>query len=139
MITRIKFVRSDQTMYAYDSEGSIIGYWDCRDDFVPGYNEYGEPRESLPNGEYNGPNDSGIMAEITAGKYGPAYGTFYLTTGDPRGRDVHGGGSGCEDPYAPYQGWIPTYGCLRMQNSDGEELAQLIMDSDHEVLLEVED
>ncbi|HEX8817223.1 MAG TPA: RHS repeat-associated core domain-containing protein [Terriglobales bacterium] len=48
--------------------------------------------------------------------YGPA-GAF-IDTGDPRGRDIHGGGSGLPDPMAPYQGWVPTLGCTRGQNAD---------------------
>jgi hypothetical protein len=39
-----------------------------------------------------------------------------------RGRSgigVHGGGSGLADPfYALRQGWVPTHGCIRLQNED---------------------
>ena len=71
------------------------------------------------------------------GAYGPAYGNFYITTHDPRARDVHGGGSGLPDPYADYQGWIPTYGCLRMQNADGVELSKMIIEGGNNVVLTV--
>lgn len=137
MLATLTYKRADQALYAYDDAGELIDYWECRDAFVPGYNDYGQPRASLPNGTYNGPNDQGLMAEITGGAYGPAYGTFYITTGDPRGRDIHGGGSGLEDPFSPYQGWVPTLGCLRMQNQDGEQVAAMIEESDLPVSLSV--
>lgn len=126
---KIEFDRSKQVIFAYDNNNSFINSWECRDDFVEGFNNDGVPRESLPNGSYN------VSAEITNGKYGISYGTFYITTGDPRGRDIHGGGAGCDDPFAPYQGWIPTYGCLRMQNADGEKLSELIIEDGNNVPL----
>lgn len=138
MIVEIQFSRSDQTMYAMNQDYETVASWECHDDFVEGYNEFGEPRASLPNGFYDGPNGEGVVAEITEGMYGPSYGTFYITTGDHRGRDIHGGGAGLDDPYAPYQGWVPTYGCLRMQNVDGEQLAHLIEASEKVVLTVVD-
>jgi RHS repeat-associated protein len=61
--------------------------------------------------------------------YTPAYGPgAYINTNDPRGRDIHGGGSSLPDPYAPYQGWRPTYGCTRGQNKDVQDLGQAIAD-----------
>lgn len=125
MIKQVIYSRSAQEITAVDDGGEILGSWECRDDFVEGYNDEGLPRESLPNGIYD---------EIDAEVYYPGeqpqmYGTFYITTGDYRGRDIHGGGSGLPDPYAPYQGWVPTWGCLRMQNADGEELSNLITEA----------
>lgn len=131
---QMQFMRSKQRMYLMNDQGQVIKDWECRDDFFPGYNENGEPHASLPNGTY--PH---CWAEITNGKYGAAYGTFYITTGDSRARDIHGGGSGLPDPFAPYQGWLGTYGCLRMQNADGEELSQIIIDNGNDMLLEVVD
>jgi hypothetical protein len=117
----ILFSREDQRVYWIDPRtGTVINSWDASSAFEPGVNENGEPRESLPVGTYE------ATAEITDGKYGPAYGTFYITTGDPRGRDFHGGGSGLEAPYAPYQKLKPTFGCLRGHNADGEELCRLM-------------
>lgn len=129
---QIQFMRATQTMYLMDANG-IVKAWECRDDFFPGYNSEGEPRASLPNGDY------WVSAEITYGCYGPAYGNFYITTGDPRGRDIHGGGSDLDDPFEPYQGWEPTYGCLRMQNQDGIELSEIIIEYGNKMLLEVVD
>ena len=132
MIKEIQFQRRKKTIYAMDENYAVVGQWECRDDFVPGYNASGDPRGSLPNGLY-----THVHAEVTNGAYGPAYGNFYITSGDPRGRDIHGGGSGLPDPYADYQGWVPTYGCLRMQNADGVELSQMIIDSGNDVELTV--
>jgi hypothetical protein len=60
----------------------------------------------------------------------PAYGPegAYIDTGDPRGRDIHGGGSGLRNPYAPRQGWRPTRGCTRGQNEDIQNLGTTITD-----------
>lgn len=134
MLKEIQFQRDNQVIYAMDENWERIGEWECHDDFVEGLNDDGEPRESLPNGTYEH-----VSAEITDGKYGPSYGNFYITTGDARGRDIHGGGAGCPDPYADYQGWVPTYGCLRMQNADGVELSNMIIEAGNDVTLTVVD
>lgn len=131
-IKEIQFQRSKQTIYAMDEGYNVIGQWECRDDFIPGYNAQGDPRGSLPDGVY-----TDVSAEVTNGRYGPAYGNFYITSGDPRGRDIHGGGTGLSDPYADYQGWVPTYGCLRMQNADGVDLSRLIIAAGNSVVLTV--
>lgn len=86
MLKEIQFQRSKQRIYAMDGEYRTIDSWECRDAFVPGYNAAGDPRGSLPNGVY-----TGVTAEVTDGAYGPAYGNFYITTRDPRARDIHGG------------------------------------------------
>ena len=46
--------------------------------------------------------------------------------------------SGLTNPYAPRQGFVKTYGCLRMQNADGEELSRLIIDHGNSVPLVVQ-
>jgi RHS repeat-associated protein len=60
----------------------------------------------------------------------PAYGPpgAYIDTGDPRGRDIHGGGSGLPNPYAASQGWVPTRGCTRGQNEEVQELNRRVGD-----------
>lgn len=123
------YSKDDQLVHLVDNQdGSLVKSWECRSNFVPGVNEQGQPRESLPTGTYT------VTAEVNKdgfkdrdGRSDPAYGTFYITTGDPRGRDFHGGGSGLPNPYAPRQGWVDTYGCPRMQNEDGEDLSRYIM------------
>lgn len=112
---RLYYDRKNQRIKFRD-ENSVT-YYPCHDDFFPGYNEEGQPRASLPEGEYT------AVAETPPAENSPEYGTFYISTGDPRGRDIHGGGSNLDDPFAPEQGWLGTYGCLRMQNKDGEDLS----------------
>ena len=116
MIKEIQFQRRKRTIYAMDEDYKVVGQWECRDEFVHGYNSDGDPRGSLPNGLY-----THVHAEVTNGA----------------GRDIHGGGSGLPDPYADYQGWVPTYGCLRMQNADDVELSRMIIESGNDVELTV--
>ena len=73
MVKEIQFQRSKQRIFAMDENYNVIGDWECRDDFVPGYNEAGDPRGSLPDGVY-----TNVSAEVTNGAYGAAYGTFYI-------------------------------------------------------------
>ena len=87
--------------------------------------------EPLPNGTYI------LEAEEPPGENSPAFGTFYISTGDPRGRDIHGGGSSLPNPFAERQGWLGTYGCLRMQNVDGTALSYLLLDEGSPVEMEV--
>lgn len=121
----ITFCKSTQTI-TYRGHS-----WECRDAFFEGYNDAGQARESLPIGTYT------CNAEEPPAENNEAYGTFYISTGDSRGRDIHGGGSDLPDPFADYQGWEPTYGCLRMQNKDGQELSRLMLDDGNEIKLEV--
>ena len=130
-MAKIVYIRKEQAIIFEYDDGTATPF-ECRDDFVPGQNDEGQERESLPNGNYIvSAEDPGSTAN------GPAYGTFYIETGDPRERDIHGGGSGLADSFAPRQGWVPTYGCLRMQNADGEALSRLIIDAGNAVPLEV--
>ena len=55
--------------------------------------------------------------------YGP---NDILRTDDIRGRWVHGGGSGLQDPLAPRQGWVPTFGCTRTQNEDIQDIVNQV-------------
>ncbi len=51
----------------------------------------------------------------------------YIDTGDPRGRDIHGGGGANEkEAIKARQGWRPTFGCTRGQNKDVIKLADEI-------------
>jgi hypothetical protein len=40
------------------------------------------------------------------------------------GISMHGGGSRLPDPFAPYQGWAATHGCVRFQNDAMENLVE---------------
>ncbi len=51
-------------------------------------------------------------------------------TGNGRaGISLHGGGSGVPDPFAPYQGWVATHGCVRVQNADLDIIVRQIKDA----------
>ena len=132
---KLVFNREIQAIVVMDENGAVTGLYECHDDFFAGENDEGQPRAPLPDGNYS------VSAEepgkSAADANGPAYGTFYIKTGDPRGRDIHGGGSGLPFPFAPRQGWVPTHGCLRMQNIDGEELSRRIIAAGNAVELEV--
>ena len=120
---KITFIRSENKI---SFQGKS---WECRPDFYA----KGGQHEALPNGEYT------CVADEPPAENDEAYGTFYISTGCPRGRDIHGGGSGLDDPYAPRQGWVPTYGCLRMQNEDGQELSYMIIEAGNSIPMEVMD
>ena len=78
------------------------------------------------NEGFSTPDVSVIPTTNNPTAYGPP-GT-YIDTGDPRGRDIHGGGS-CLGPLGsqqPRQGWCPTLGCIRGQNEDVQELGRRI-------------
>lgn len=132
---KLVFNRETQTIVAVADDGTVIASYECRDDFWAGENDEGQPRASLPDGDYTASAEQ--PGQSAAEANGPAYGTFYVKTGDPRGRDIHGGGSGLPDPFAPRQGWTPTLGCLRMQNEDGEDLSRRIIDNGNAIRLEV--
>lgn len=129
-----KLLYDGETQYITytDNNGESFSY-ECRNAYEGGYNSEGQPRESLPNGVYYG-----VWAEdlSTAMSNGISYGKGYIHTTDYRGRDIHGGSS-CADPYASYQGWRCTYGCLRMQNADVMELSQRIIDDGNSAVLTV--
>lgn len=131
-MAKMRYIRETQTIIFENDDGTATPF-ECHSDFEDGYNEAGEPRESLPDGDYI------CSAEEPGVEQGASYGTFYIRTGDPRGRDIHGGGSSLPEPYAPRQGWLCTYGCLRMQNEDGEELSRLIIAAGNAVSLTVQE
>lgn len=60
-----------------------------------------------------------------------AYGCWFLPVVDSDGHQaahgrsgigIHGGGSDLQNPFALQQGWEYTYGCLRLQNADLEQI-----------------
>ena len=128
---RVIFSRSAQTITAYDDSGEVLAQYECRHAHFSGYNDAREPYESLPTGSYT------AHADEPPAENSDEYVTFYISTGDERGRDIHGGGSGLDNPKAARQGFYPTLGCLRMINEDGEALSRLIIDAGNDVPLEV--
>jgi hypothetical protein len=80
-----------------------------------------------------------------------AYGCWFTPIGDdPAGNmsqhdragiGIHGGGSDLPAPFALYQGWEYTYGCLRLQNYHNEQIfvpfMQWVLDKGGAVKLDV--
>lgn len=111
---QLQFIRSQQRLYTMDDRGLVINNYDCRSAFVPGYNESGQPRESLPNGKY------WCKAEI--GDFGAPYGTFYITTHDYRARDIprrrqRARQSLCSISRLGTYPWLPTHAKCRWNRS----------------------
>lgn len=129
---RLVYSRMDQRLYAVSGDGTFTSI-ECRDAFFSGYNEAGEPHESLPDGEYV------CTAEPYPAEDDDAYGTVYIDTGDPRGRVIHGGGSALPNPKADEQGWYPTLGCLRVQNGPGRVISEMIIEHGNAVPLTVQE
>ena len=113
------------------TEDGVYAQYECRHDIWPGVNDEGQERAPLPDGDYT------ANAEPPGEDQGEAYGSFYIHTGDYRGRDLHGGGSDLTDPYAPRQGWEATYGCIRMQNEDGEAVSRFVLEHGNNLPLKV--
>jgi RHS repeat-associated protein len=89
-----------------------------------------ETRVDLTSDSLPGAGDAFTTPNVTVidNINNPAYGPpgAYIDTGDPRGRDIHGGGTVLPDPYAPRQGWVRTRGCTRGQNEDVQRLGDEI-------------
>jgi hypothetical protein len=83
--------------------------------------------------EYRGGSDGHMcihaLGELEAGG-NPAYGVngAYIKTGDARGRNIHGGGSGLGHMHAfdPDQPLKPTFGCSRGHNQNVVDLGVAI-------------
>ena len=102
------------------------------------------PQEKSPISIF--PSRSEIVAESFPGAGDPYFSkNIYVTkgphNGDPisygpndiietddtaRGRWIHGGGKGLDNPLADRQGWMPTHGCTRLQNQDIKALTARI-------------
>ena len=130
-MARLTYNKTAQSIEYEDDDGNIVAF-ECRDAFFPGHNSSGQPRASLPIGEYV------AIAEEPPAEDSDEYGTFYISTGDYRGRDIHGGGSGLDNPKIPRQGWYPTLGCLRMQNEDGETISRMMIRDGNNIPLTVQ-
>jgi len=133
VLKRLVYSRADQRLYFIEADGKHYFSIECRDAFWPGYNDQGQPRASLPNGDYM------CEAEPYPAENNAAYGTCYISDNDSRGRVIHGGGSGLDDPLADEQGWYQTLGCLRVQNGPGRVLSEAIIEAGNAVPLTVQE
>jgi hypothetical protein len=81
---------------------------------------------------FSTPNIQGVDNRPASKEYGPK--GAKINTNDPRGRQIHGGGSrfGVPGAYKDHQGWAPTMGCTRGQNADVISLGKTITASQHD-------
>ena len=135
-IDHMEYTRGDNIIAAYDSDDKLLASYECRNDRV-------DAKGTVDDGTYE--NVNAIDPEEQTRLQERQFGCFYIRTnhrnekGEATGRDIHGGGSGCKDPWAPRQGWCPTNGCLRMQNEDGVELSNSIIAAGNSTTLIVKD
>lgn len=100
--------------------------------------EYGRVSETYPSGnDVSKRSRPGAAGPYESNDVYPTNGPYQnnprafgpndiLKTDDGRGRWLHGGGTGLPDPGAPRQGWMPTYGCTRLQNEDIQDLVDRV-------------
>lgn len=86
------------------------------------HSNWREPMGDTPPGLYK----VGVIYDTKGER---AYGRWCLDLIDLDGQEsgngragisLHGGGSVCKDPFAPWQGLPPTHGCVRVNNYDLE-------------------
>ena len=111
------FDSSTRTLKMFVLGGGLSYRCECRDKATGGP-EFGH-NGRCPRGEF-------VLGDPIA-KDEPAFGPFFIPIEDAPGHSamadhgragigLHGGGSGLDHPEAPFQGWVPTHGCLRVQN-----------------------
>jgi hypothetical protein len=103
---------SSETQHAklFADDGQELADWEMHDAAVrPGFGRWGR----CPRGNY--------PLSVPRREDSPPFGFWFIPVLGVTGRvgiGIHGGGSGLADPMVPHQGWVPTHGCLRMQNAD---------------------
>jgi hypothetical protein len=111
----LKYDPAMQRMFFYD--GANTHEYEARNKVVDNPDDDKE-QAPIEGGYYS--SEVGLREIPKNPSYG--HGKAYIDTKDLRRRHIHGGGSSLPDPYAPRQGWRPTYGCIRMQNEDIQNL-----------------
>lgn len=118
-----------QRLVTYQRDGTPI--FSCPARCYGQHSDWTQPNGDTPPGLYR-------VGQIYDTQGEAAYGQWCLDledlenqeTGHGRaGISLHGGGTGLPDPFAPYQGWLPTHGCIRLQNADLTCLTTLIFDA----------
>lgn len=113
------FDSSTERCKIFRSDGTVIREMEMHDHAVngPGFGRWGR----CPRGDYR----LGSPVEMDEPAYGYHF-TPVLGTPGRAGIGIHGGGSGLQDPFDKAQGWVPTHGCLRVQNEDNDALVALV-------------
>lgn len=115
-----------QKLKAFNRDGSIA--LQCAAHTWGQHANWRQRNGDTPPGKYE-------VAEIYATPGEAAYGEYCVDLIDLEGQEsdngragisLHGGGSGLANPFAPRQGWLPTHGCIRVQNEDLKRLVVMI-------------
>ena len=121
MLKRLIFDKETSKVYCEDTDGNRYAEFPVSFNYWGGTNEYGQPRTAIPNGTYPISNED-ANAMDHGHDQGGAYGTFWVALDRERGRGYHGFGEG----RAIDSG---TYGCIRGNNDDGEQVCRAIDES----------
>ena len=109
--------RHERTLKCWDAQGKLR--WAIPALAFGQHENWREPNGDTPPGLYRCGTIYDTPGEVP-------YGPFCVDledlenqeTGNGRaGISLHGGGSGCPDPFADYQPLLPTHGCVRVHNA----------------------
>jgi hypothetical protein len=101
-------------MYCYDTDGNEYAEFPCC------FN-YWSPHKPIANGIYYITNENDYAMEY-GHDVGAAYGTFWVALDRDTGKGWHGYGAGRTLTSG-------TYGCIRSENEDGEQVCRAIEQS----------
>ena|SRR5712691_1001797 len=121
------FTAREETLAIYSASGTLLLRHAARNKTVRDgqYGHWG----NCPPGEF--------ALEAPQHDHTPPFGKWFIPIRDMgqngpmarygrQGIGIHGGGSGLPDPFAPWQGWEVTEGCVRLQNADLEQVVILL-------------
>jgi len=118
-----------KNMVAYNRDGKSV--FQCEARCYGQHNNWRAPNGDTPPGLY----EVGVVYD-TSGE--SPYGEYCVDLIDLEGQEtgngragisLHGGGSGLANPFAPYQGWQATHGCIRVQNADLTRIVRMLKDA----------
>lgn len=111
MLKKLVFNKEDSKVYCYDETEN------CYAEFPVCFN-YWEPHSPIVNGVYPVSNENNYAMEY-GHDVGAPYGTFWLALDRQTGKGFHGYGEGRTLESG-------TYGCIRGENEDGEQICRAI-------------
>lgn len=120
LIKKLTFDKETCKVYCENTEGERYAEFPCSFNYWDGYNDRGERRTPIANGTYPITNEDENAMEY--GHFvGAAYGTFWVALDTVRDRGWHGYEQGTRRNIDS-----GTYGCIRSENEDGEEVCRAI-------------
>lgn len=118
-----------EKLVAYSRDGGVV--YSCSARCFGQHSDWTRPNGDTPPGLYR-------VGQIYDTTGEAPYGEWCVDLEDLEGQEtgngragisLHGGGSGLANPFAPYQGWQATHGCIRVQNADLARIVDLIRDA----------